>query len=376
MPPGTEADDFRAPARRPPPDYSQRSVKLRIFIYLAAIMAVLSVIERSRNPQTWQWMWGRGLASEAPLDTRLRESGHRTANDPAGAFVAMPESKAEQEPADITAARAAIQDDTPVFRPAERKIWFHELAHVLNADEEQLENDALKNVAYLQLHKQPADYRGKVVSVKGTVRLAYRTPAPANDLGVNEYYRGKVVSVKGTVRLAYRTPAPANDLGVNEYCVYVLQPVGQPDAVIFIYALAAPPGFPRLGADSGDPKGKMRQDVEVTGVFFKRCAYAARGGTYTAPILIAKAPRWRPPPVAMQPSDRFTALEIAGAAVAALLLAICIAAVMWKRTGRSHRLAAQQKSGGFVELGPLEVAPSPQEVLRELERQARGDGNG
>jgi hypothetical protein len=346
MPPGTEADDFRAPARRPPPDYSQRSVKLRIFIYLAAIMAVLSVIERSRNPQTWQWMWGRGLASEAPLDTRLRESGHRTANDPAGAFVAMPESKAEQEPADITAARAAIQDDTPVFRPAERKIWFHELAHVLNADEEQLENDALKNVAYLQLHKQPADYRGKVVSVKGTVRLAYRTPAPANDLGV------------------------------NEYCVYVLQPVGQPDAVIFIYALAAPPGFPRLGADSGDPKGKMRQDVEVTGVFFKRCAYAARGGTYTAPILIAKAPRWRPPPVAMQPSDRFTALEIAGAAVAALLLAICIAAVMWKRTGRSHRLAAQQKSGGFVELGPLEVAPSPQEVLRELERQARGEGNG
>jgi hypothetical protein len=119
----------------------------------------------------------------------------------------------------------------------------------------------------------------------------------------------------------------------------------------------------------------MREDVEVTGIFFKRCAYAARGGTYTAPVLIANAPRWTPPPVAMQPSDRFTMLEIGGAAAAALLLAICIAAVMWKRTSRTHRLAAQQRSGGFVELGPLKLAPSAQEKIRELEQQARGEGN-
>ena len=32
MPLRTEANDFRAPAHRPPPDYTQRSVKLRIFI--------------------------------------------------------------------------------------------------------------------------------------------------------------------------------------------------------------------------------------------------------------------------------------------------------------------------------------------------------
>jgi len=97
MPLRTEPNDFRGLPRRPPPDYTQRSVKLRIFIYLAAIMAVLSVIERSRDPDTWQWLWGRhGESTEAPLDNRLRESGHRTANDPAGTFVAVADSKAEQ----------------------------------------------------------------------------------------------------------------------------------------------------------------------------------------------------------------------------------------------------------------------------------------
>ena len=60
-------------------------------------------------------------------------------------------------------------------------------------------------------------------------------------------------------------------------------------------------------------------------------------------------------------------------AIAALLIAICIAAVLWKRTSRSHRLAGQERSGGFVELGPLQCGPSPQENLRELERQARGE---
>src|SRR5204862_5356399 len=142
---GTEANDYRAPARRPPPDFTQRSVRLRIFLYLAAIMAVLSVIERSRDPETWAWMWGRDRASaEAPLDNRLRESGHRTANDLAGTFVAV----------DNSSALAPIQDDTPIFRPAEREIWFHELARVRDADVEQLDQEALKSVAYLQLHKQ------------------------------------------------------------------------------------------------------------------------------------------------------------------------------------------------------------------------------
>src|SRR5437868_14710308 len=115
------SDELRGP-RRPPPDYTQRSVKLRIFIYLAAIMAVLSVIERSRDPGTWQWMWGRQFESAEPLDNRLRESGHRTANDPAGTFVAVADAKAmDQDSPDRAVAREGSKDDTPGFRPRARE---------------------------------------------------------------------------------------------------------------------------------------------------------------------------------------------------------------------------------------------------------------
>jgi len=77
----------------------------------------------------------------------------------------------------VALAQAQIQDDTLIFRPAEREIWFHELARVHDLDQAQLEKASLGRVAYLQLHKQPADYRGRLVTVKGTVRLAYRTAA-------------------------------------------------------------------------------------------------------------------------------------------------------------------------------------------------------
>ena len=70
-------------------------------------------------------------------------------------------------------------------------------------------------VAYLQLYKQSADYRGKMVTVKGTVRLAYRVAAPANYLGV------------------------------KEYCVYWLYPAGGPDSPLIVYALHAHQVSPR-----------------------------------------------------------------------------------------------------------------------------------
>jgi len=241
---------------------------------------------------------------------------------------------------------AQVQDDTVVFRPAEREIWFYELARVRDQDKVQLHKAALGRVAYLQLSKQPADYRGKLVNVVGTVRLAYRVPAPPNYLGV------------------------------KEYCVYWLHPAGGPDSPLIVYALGTPPGFPALTDRDGDARqsqAMLREDVEVTGVFFKRCAYAAKGGTYTAPLLIADVPDWRPSTANVFIRAPFSPLELIAVAVAALLLAICVTAVLWKRSRRTHRHVTQQKTSGFVPLGNLTVGPSPAESIRELERQARGE---
>jgi hypothetical protein len=174
--------------------------------------------------------------------------------------------------------------------------------------------------------------------------------------------------------MAYRVAAPANYLGVKEYCVYWIHPAGGPDSPIVVYALDTPPGFPRLGERRGDGRsmGKLSEDVEVTGIFFKRCAYAGRGGTYTAPLLLANVPLWRRPPPAAAP-HHVTMFELAGAALGAVLIAICVTAVIWKRSSISHRQIAQQRTGGFVDLGPLKIGPSPSERIREFEREARGE---
>jgi hypothetical protein len=324
-----------------PPDYTQRSVKLRLFIALAALMAVLSIGERFlRNRADFAASLAtRSNSQHAATDTTNLDriaAGHRTAHDPPGTFIAVIN---QPEQPSVTAL-ATVQDDTPIFRPAEREAWFHELARVRDTDDGQLSKQAVRNVAYLQLQKQPADFRGQIVSFRGTVRSAYRVPAADNDLNV------------------------------KEYCVYVVQPGDRPDSVMWVYALDAPPGFPPLGKDSGDRKAKMRQDVDVTGVFFKRCVYAAEGGTFTAPVLIAKAPHRLPPPPAPA-AAKINLLELAAAAAAALLLAVCIAAVVWKRTSHSGRI--KRHTDSFIDLGPLQVGPTAEESIRQLEQQARGE---
>jgi hypothetical protein len=454
-------------ARRPPPDYTQRSVKLKLFLCAAAIMVVLAIAERFWNKQTREWISNIDHAAPGDKFTSRLDSAVRTASDPAGTFVAAAESNsvesrttavdpaqrawdqgwkdvharlsgdersllfemlhaamarralaadrteaaaqliehatrlwddyqaaAFQSVADlkgddqakwidvlrkvnerfhssvvpalkalidgrtpteaeetalkqlqttlVALAKSEIQDDTVVFRPAERDIWFYELGRIHDADADQLHKSSLGHMTYLQLAKQPADYRGDVVTIRGTVRMAYRVPAPSNDLGL------------------------------KEYCVYWIHPAGGPDSPIVVYALGTPPGFPRLAERrDGRSTATLHEDVEVTGVFFKRCAYPGKGGVFTAPLLLANTPDWRQPaaaaPVGVSP------IELAAAALGALLLAICVTAVLWKRSSISHRKAIQQRTGGFVELGPLKIGPSANDKIRELERQARGE---
>jgi hypothetical protein len=96
---------------------------------------------------------------------------------------------------------------------------------------------------------------------------------------------------------------------------------------------------------------------------------------FTAPLIIADVPHWKPEPPMEAATWPFSTLEFAAAAVAALLLALCITAVLWKRTGQRPTAEAQREQRGFVNLGPLELGPSTADQLRELEQRARTEGN-
>ena len=144
----------------------------------------------------------------------------------------------------VALAQREIQDDTVVFRPAEREAWFYDLGRMHDADAEQLRKSTLGRVAYLQLSKQPADYRGKLVTI-----------------------------CSGMHGWPIASHARRYDLGIKEYCVYWLHPAGGPDPPIVVYAIDTPPGFPPIGDRQAVKRpGKLREDVAVTGVFFKLAA--------------------------------------------------------------------------------------------------------
>lgn len=308
-------------------DYTSRRVKWRLFAGLAVVMLVLSVIERATYPDFRRWLSTGGVVERTEsFDNKLSVPAWRTSGDPLGTFVAAASGPSE------------IRDDTPVFRPAEQEDWFSAVSRVQGEA-----TPAATRVAYLQLYNQPADYRGKFVTVKGTARMAYRVPALENALGVKEYF------------------------------VYWIHPVGGPDSPILVYALTAPEGFPIAESlsEAGRRQKKMHEDVEVTGVFLKRAAYAGQGGTYTAPLIVANSPIWlradeAPARLPLSP------LELGIAAIISLVFSVCLTAVLWKR---SRRPRVDPNSGGFPDLGPITLGPTARERLLELENQAQREGN-
>lgn len=312
---------------RQPIDFGSRGVRLRLFLGLAVVMLGLSLIERAADPEFRRWLTGTAPPTPATGNgSPLSGQTWRTAGDPPGTFVSTLVSNHE------------VRDDTPVFRPAEQADWFATIAQV-----QQKADQPAVRVSYLQLYNQPAEYRGKHVAVRGTVRLAYRVPALANELGIEHYY------------------------------VYWIHPAGGPDSPILVYALEAPPGFPLADGPPqvGKPIPKMHEDVEVSGVFFKRAAYAGQTGTYTAPLIVAARPTWTPATEA-PPKLPLSAVELAIIALVALVLAVCLTAVVWKRSRRPRTSATSVRP---PDLGSLVLGPTASENLRELERHAQNEEN-
>jgi hypothetical protein len=241
--------------------------------------------------------------------------------------------------------RRRIQDDT-VFRPAEREIWFYELGRVRDVPAEDLLKQSVGEVAYLQLFDQPEDYRGQIVTIEGTARLAYRVQAPSNYVGIEEYY------------------------------IYWIHPAGGPSSPIVVYALGAPAGFPAIkdrDADRGTTK--LHEEVRVTGVFFKRYAYLNKDGnaTYTTPLILANTPEWKPA-VQLVTADRLPAsLGTIGAIVGGTLALALIVGVLFYRvaSARSRRAKAAAREAEPASLGDLQMGPSTEENLRAMERDAR-----
>lgn len=236
---------------------------------------------------------------------------------------------------------AAVKDNT-VARPDERYAWNRVLEQLSTLNQEQLEQRSIGVVSFLQLHDQPEDYRGKVVTIRGHAKLGYRVSARKNLLGVDEY------------RLLW------------------LRPRGGPNTLVAIYCLDTPGLPPLKHKDRDGGVTELDHEVQVTGYFFKRWAYRAQDGLRTAPQLLASqvvvesTPTWT---TSQTPSTQTLLVVVVLAGLLGIGLAVVFYALnQWPSRASGVLLRAKPVIDDF---DPSQVSPGVSAELAALEAAER-----
>jgi hypothetical protein len=152
--------------------------------------------------------------------------------------------------------------DNSYFRPQEREAWFALFARLQTMDSTLAAEASLGNLTYAQLLQQSDVYRGKLVTIRGTVLREELQHPTDNDLGIKSYHR------------------------------LWLRPRGGGQWPFVVYCLQLPDEFPR--------NDSLREEVNVTGFFFKNWSYAYDEGLGLAPVVLANSIDWQPPTVTVK----------------------------------------------------------------------------
>lgn len=232
-------------------------------------------------------------------------------------------------------ALKGILDDS-FWRPSERDAWFRWFEILKKTDPAQLRSESTGQVGFLQLFKQ------------------------------SDEYRGKLVTIRGTVRLAYRVQAPPNIHGISDYVVYWVRPVGGPNSPIVVYALETPEGFPAVkDKDLDRTTTPLNEEVAFTGFFFKRWAYPGQNGLQTAPLILARSPVWKSGLTNVQ-ARRIPAWAVVSMAVVAALFITWLTFRAGRSSGDAGTSLRRADRDQLEALKKQPVLASPEETLRKL----------
>lgn len=329
---------------RRPRNYLGRREQWRLLALVAALGLVALLIGRAARPDSWNWMWGGRTSPVAeiepspatPVDTRLAVVAP-SSSEPDAVVVAPPEPDGPAPgrrllPGVDLALLDTVRDDQ-VFRSAEHEAFYSLLALLERTDGATLARHSTGPVSYVQLFRQPAQYRGEVVDLRGTVRQAQRVEAQPNEKAVASYWR------------------------------LALQPDDHRDGLIFIYCLGLPPGFPT--------DASARPQVDVRGIAFKRWAYQAQDAPRTAPLVLAKTVVWLNPPQATRASAGRTSTALIALGIAAAA-AVAFSVLFLARGPRRpmQRVATAAAPDAPIAAMRDFAGPSPVEALQSLTEQA------
>ena len=258
--------DFRKALKHREAHALRQHRPLLMLILLMGIMALAA--DSLRQPGLWAML--DRAASSAPepspdtADNRLAAAPRDTSFP--DSFI-MPPDRPEEQPAGQNGGYfpgvepselRTIRDNRPSLAE-ERPCSLHLLDILKQTDREVLRKASLGPVTYAQLFNQPANYRGRLVTLSGVVRRVERIEIPRNQYGIEAYYQ------------------------------VWLFPDDNPSAPMVVYCLDLPQGFP-TGTDLTAQSG-------LTAFFFKLWAYSTPEADRVAPMLLAKTLRWWKQPV-------------------------------------------------------------------------------
>ena len=326
---------LRFPSHPRPPNYLASRHQWRLLVLVMSLGGIIWLALEARNPDHYRWLWQisrKPAVIEGNLDTRLPpgappEGDSFVLPSPEGVY-RSPDAERGIIPAENL---AAIRDDQP-FRRSEQAAWFQFLDKLRSTDEAALASRSIGPTTLIQLFRQPAEYRGELVTIRGILRRCEEVTAPKNDLDFTSYYQTWVF------------------------------PDDNPSNPIVVYCLTLPQGFP-----SGM---ELAERVELVGFFFKRWSYAAQDTVRLAPVVLAKGLAWTPAlrkPAPTQPIS----LPLLVAAAAVIAAAVVLAS--WWRTRRIRPAKTDCQILGPIQ--PAEVA-EPIEVglrLRLMAEQEQED---
>jgi len=251
--------------RQSPRNYLSRREQRRLLVLVFMLGLVLLAMHEARQPQNWRWLWTLGNRRADATAASARPAGAaEEALDHSTGRVAAADGVIDRTQAFFPGVNPeylkSVEDNT-VFRKSGRDAWLN-LLDVLHAQDAQtLEAASSGNVGYLQLLKQPDQYRGRLVSLGGLALRCLPVEAVPNELGIRRYYQ------------------------ISMRCA------GGPARAVIVYCLDPPANFP-----TGE---QIRQPIELTGFFFKNLAFTDGQQMHVAPTLLARTIDWTP----TQPSN-------------------------------------------------------------------------
>ncbi|MHB8969023.1 MAG: hypothetical protein ACYC3X_02980 [Pirellulaceae bacterium] len=243
---------------------------------------------------------------------------------------------------DILDERAwqAVEDNT-VLRSAENEAWYRSWEHVESPAADRSAADATP-VSFVQLFSQPAVYRGQSVQVQGTARLGYHVASRAGRFGIDGYY------------------------------VLWIRPADGTDSPFAAYVRTLPAGFPPLAERVPNQDGTpLREEVTVTGLFFKRWLYSSRGGPNLAPLVLGQVTQWTPPVAEDRRAEWLSVPRLVALVLTMAGVGLGCGAWLYGRTRRSTPDVSPSPRMPD-ELPPFEIGsfpPSVEESLRHMNRE-------